>query len=105
MTRSDYDVELLISTLQEFKSVYPHLHVILEPGSALLGKQVHLWLMLLILWKIKVYQTAILDVSFTCHMPDCLEMPYMPVVRNAVIAEEEEAQPEDYRYRYRFWRK
>ena len=34
MTRADYDVELLISTLQEFKKRYPHLHVILEPGSA-----------------------------------------------------------------------
>ena len=28
-------------------------------------------------------QTAILNVSFTCHMPDCLEMPYQPEVRGA----------------------
>ena len=28
-------------------------------------------------------KTAILDVSFTCHMPDCLEMPYQPEVRDA----------------------
>ena len=28
-------------------------------------------------------RTAILNVSFTCHMPDCLEMPYQPVVRDA----------------------
>ena len=26
-------------------------------------------------------RTAILDVSFTCHMPDCLEMPYYPEVK------------------------
>ena len=30
-------------------------------------------------------RTAILDVSFTCHMPDCLEMPYHPEVRGAVL--------------------
>ena len=24
-----------------------------------------------------------MDASFTCHMPDCLEMPYKPVIRNA----------------------
>ena len=28
-------------------------------------------------------RTAILDVSFTCHMPDCLEMPYQPQIRGA----------------------
>ena len=32
-------------------------------------------------------KTAILDVSFTCHMPDCLEMPYQPAVRNATMGE------------------
>lgn len=32
-------------------------------------------------------RTAILDVSFTCHMPDCLEMPYMPQVRGAEIVD------------------
>jgi carboxynorspermidine decarboxylase len=26
---------------------------------------------------------AILDVSITCHMPDCLEMPYRPDIRGA----------------------
>ena len=102
MTRSDYDVELLISTLQEFKKRYPHLHVILEPGSAFAWQTGPLVAHVVDIVEDKGYQTAILDVSFTCHMPDCLEMPYMPVVRNAVIAEDEEVQLEDYRYRYRF---
>ena len=31
----------------------------------------------------KGIRTAILNVSFTCHMPDCLEMPYFPEVRGA----------------------
>mgnify|MGYP001544559713 FL=1 len=33
-------------------------------------------------------RTAILNVSFTCHMPDCLEMPYMPAVRGAETIED-----------------
>ena len=28
------------------------------------------------------------DASFTCHMPDCLEMPYKPVIRGAIEPEE-----------------
>ena len=33
-------------------------------------------------------KTAILNVSFTCHMPDCLEMPYQPVIRGATFGED-----------------
>ena len=36
----------------------------------------------------KGIKTDILDVSFTCHMPDCLEMPYYPDVRGAEHVEE-----------------
>ena len=39
----------------------------------------------------KGIRTAILNVSFTCHMPDCLEMPYMPAVRGAEVVEDEES--------------
>lgn len=34
MTRKDYDVDLLISLLRDFRGRYPNLKVILEPGSA-----------------------------------------------------------------------
>ena len=45
-------------------------------------------------------RTAILNVSFTCHMPDCLEMPYMPTVRFADIVEEVNHLPtKEYIYR------
>ena len=37
----------------------------------------------------KGIRTAVLNVSFTCHMPDCLEMPYMPAVRGAEILDGE----------------
>jgi len=37
-------------------------------------------------------KTAILNVSFTCHMPDCLEMPYHPAIVGAeIIASEPKA--------------
>ena len=34
MTRKDYNVDHLIYLLKSFKSLYPHLSIILEPGSA-----------------------------------------------------------------------
>ena len=83
MTRADYDVELLISTLQEFKKRYPHVHVILEPGSAFAWQTGPLVSQVVDIVEDKGITTAILNVSFTCHMPDCLEMPYYPNVRFA----------------------
>lgn len=83
MTRKDYDVELLVDTLRSFKERHPHLHVILEPGSAFAWQTGPLVAQVVDIVEDKGIQTAILNVSFTCHMPDCLEMPYQPTVRNA----------------------
>lgn len=83
MTRKDYDVELLVDTLRSFKERHPHLHLILEPGSAFAWQTGPLVAQVVDIVEDKGIQTAILNVSFTCHMPDCLEMPYQPTVRNA----------------------
>ena len=83
MTRKDYDVELLIEILQGFHSRYPHLKVILEPGSAFAWQTGPLVSSVVDIVSDHGIKTAILDVSFTCHMPDCLEMPYHPEVRGA----------------------
>ena len=91
MTRKDYDVELLINTLRSFKERYPHLQVILEPGSAFAWQTGPLVAQVVDVVEDKGIQTAILNVSFTCHMPDCLEMPYQPAVRNARSLELEAA--------------
>ena len=91
MTRKDYDVELLINTLRSFKERYPHLQVILEPGSAFAWQTGPLVAQVVDVVEDKDIQTAILNVSFTCHMPDCLEMPYQPTVRNARSLELEAA--------------
>ena len=83
MTRRDYDVALLVSLLQGFHRRWPHLHVILEPGSAFAWQTGPLIAQVVDIVEDKGIQTAILNVSFTCHMPDCLEMPYYPEVRGA----------------------
>ena len=91
MTRKDYDVDLLISMMQDFHRRYPWLKVILEPGSAFAWQTGPLVSHVVDIVEDKGIKTAILDVSFTCHMPDCLEMPYQPDVRNAESLEMEKA--------------
>ena len=89
MTRKDYDIRLLIDILKEFKKRYPNLKVILEPGSAFAWQTGPLVSHVVDVVENKGIKTAILDVSFTCHMPDCLEMPYWPTVRGAETIEGE----------------
>ena len=102
MTRKDYDTELLISLLQGIHQRYPHLHVILEPGSAFAWQTGPLVSQVVDVVEDKGIRTAILNVSFTCHMPDCLEMPYMPAVRGAeVVGDEPSGAPSDSPYIYR----
>jgi len=103
MTRKDYDVDLLIRLMQDFHKRYPWLKVILEPGSAFAWQTGPLVSHVVDIVEDKGIKTAILDVSFTCHMPDCLEMPYYPDVRGAVFWEDSESSENseyaDYRYR------
>ena len=84
MTRKDYDVVLLINTLIAFHSRYPWLRIILEPGSAFAWQTGTLVSKVVDIVENSGVKTAIVNVSFTCHMPDCLEMPYKPQIRNAV---------------------
>ena len=91
MTRKDYDVELLVALLKDFHKRYPWLKVILEPGSAFAWQTGPLVAQVVDIVEDKGVKTAILDVSFTCHMPDCLEMPYQPDVRGAESVEMDRA--------------
>ena len=83
MTREGYDVEHLISLLKTFKAKYPHLQIILEPGSAFVWRTGVLVSSVIDIVENKGIRTAMLDVSFACHMPDCLEMPYKPSIVGA----------------------
>ena len=91
MTRQDYDTVHLINIIKEFRNRYPHLKVIMEPGSAFGWQTGPLVSQVVDVVENKGIKTAILNVSFTCHMPDCLEMPYMPTVRNAETLEVEDS--------------
>lgn len=91
MTRKDYDIPLLIKILNKFHDKYPSLKVILEPGSAFGWQTGVLVSQVVDIVEDHGIKTAILNVSFTCHMPDCLEMPYMPVVRGAEIIDNTKA--------------
>ncbi|MBQ2045876.1 MAG: carboxynorspermidine decarboxylase [Muribaculaceae bacterium] len=84
MTREGYDVEHLISLLKEFKSKYPWLEVILEPGSAFTWRTGDLITSIVDVVENQGVKTAIIDASFACHMPDCLEMPYQPKITESV---------------------
>ena len=83
MTRKDYDVNHLVTLMQGLHQRYPHLRIILEPGSAFTWQTGVLASEVVDVVENRGIRTAILNVSFTCHMPDCLEMPYQPVVRGA----------------------
>jgi len=87
MTASKYDPAHLVSLLRAFKVKYPNLEIILEPGSAFVWQTGVLRSKVVDIVENKGIKTAILDVSFACHMPDCLEMPYKPVIRGATDAE------------------
>lgn len=83
MTRADYDTDLLVSTLRDFRRRHPHLRVILEPGSAFAWQTGPLVTRVADIVENSGVKTAIINASFTCHMPDCLEMPYHPSIRHA----------------------
>lgn len=88
MTRKDYDTAHLVSVLRAFKTKYPNLEIIMEPGSAFAWQTGFLFTTVVDIVENKGIKTAIIDASFTCHMPDCLEMPYKPAIRNATDAVE-----------------
>ncbi len=84
MTRKDYDVEHLIALLKQFRAEYPNLELILEPGSAFCWQTGDLEATVVDVVENSGIKTAIVDVSFACHMPDCLEMPYKPRITQAL---------------------
>lgn len=84
MTSKDYDCNHLIGLLQDFRAQFPNLEVILEPGSAFCWQTGDLEASVVDVVENSGIKTAIVDVSFACHMPDCLEMPYQPVIAQAL---------------------
>lgn len=84
MTKEGYDVEHLISLLKGFRKRYPWLEVILEPGSAFTWRTGDLITSVVDVVENDGINTAIIDASFACHMPDTLEMPYKPAITESI---------------------
>lgn len=81
ITREDYDVEALAEMVNRLKETYG-VEVYLEPGEAVV-----LQAGFLVSEVLEVVHNgmdiAILDTSAACHMPDVLEMPYRPPVKDS----------------------
>lgn len=93
ITRADYDVELLISCICRIQETYG-VEVYLEPGEAVALNAGLLLTRVLDITENGGVRNAILDTSAACHMPDVLEMPYRPPLRNS-------GKPEEKAYTYR----
>lgn len=84
ITREDYDIAHLITLLKDFRNRYPQLEeVILEPGEAVGWQTGVLVSTVEDIVRNKGVDIAMLNISFACHLPDCLEMPYKPTVLGA----------------------
>ncbi len=82
ITGRDYNTDHLIKILKQFREK-TGLHIILEPGSAFAWETGELVATVEDIVENQGIKTAVLDVSFTAHMPDCLEMPYKPKILGA----------------------
>ena len=80
ITREDYDIGLLIRCIRRMQEKY-HLDIYLEPGEAVALNAGYLATEVLDIVENGI-STLILDVSAACHMPDVLEMPYRPPLKD-----------------------
>ena len=86
ITRKDYDRQTLIEQIQRVKKKYG-VEVYVEPGEAIALNAGYL--VTEVLEKVdNGITTLILDASAACHMPDVLEMPYRPPLRDGFLPEE-----------------
>ncbi|MDW8750580.1 carboxynorspermidine decarboxylase [Streptococcus suis] len=86
VTREDYNIDLLISSIQHMQETYG-LEVYIEPGEAIALNAGYLVTEVLDIVENGI-ETLVLDASATCHMPDVLEMPYRPPLRHGFEAGE-----------------
>ena len=92
ITRADYDRERLIRLVRQAKEAYG-VEVYLEPGEAVALNAGYLVTEVMDIVENGI-RTLVLDASAACHMPDVLEMPYRPPLRDA-------GEPGEKKYTYR----
>lgn len=82
ITREDYDIETLEKCISHVQKEYD-VQVYVEPGEAVALNAGYL--VTTVLDKVENgITTLILDASAACHMPDVLEMPYTPPLRDGL---------------------
>ncbi|MDE6834574.1 MAG: carboxynorspermidine decarboxylase, partial [Ruminococcus sp.] len=92
ITRGDYDIERLERCIKRMQKKY-NLEVYLEPGEAIALNAGYLVTEVIDIISNDM-PIAILDCSASCHMPDVLEMPYRPPLRDS-------GNPGEKKYTYR----
>lgn len=80
ITKKGYDLDHFTKTILSISSKY-NVQVIMEPGSAFGWQAGFLKTSVQDVIKKEDHYILMLDASFSAHMPDTLEMPYMPEVR------------------------
>lgn len=98
ITRKDYDIDHFVEVVKRLKERHPGLEIIIEPGSAFTWQTGDLKTTVLDVVENAGIKTAIIDASFACHMPDCLEMPYKPMIKEA-LADDSPVEYPDHVYR------
>ena len=88
ITRDDYDRKLLIKCIKHIRDTYG-VEVYLEPGEAIALNAGYLVTEVMDIVE-NGLSVLILDASAACHMPDVLEMPYRPPLKNSGVSEEKE---------------
>ncbi|WP_035772328.1 carboxynorspermidine decarboxylase [Butyrivibrio sp. VCD2006] len=82
ITKPDYDREGLIKLIKYIKDTYA-VEVYLEPGEAIALDAGYLITTVMDIVKTDRLPVLILDTSAACHMPDVLEMPYRPPLKDS----------------------
>lgn len=88
ITRSGYDIPALESLIKRIQETY-HVEVYLEPGEAIALQAGYLITEVMDIVEADI-PVLILDSSAACHMPDVLEMPYRPPLKDSGVAGEKE---------------
>lgn len=89
ITKDDYNVDLLERLINRIQSQYD-VQVYLEPGEACALNAGYLISEVLDITKNGDVTNVILDTSAACHMPDVIEMPYLPPIFGAEAIEKQE---------------
>ena len=92
ITKKGYDIKALNSLIKYTKDKYK-VEIYLEPGEAIALNAGYLITEALDIFENGI-QILVLDTSAACHMPDVLEMPYRPPLKNSGL-------PGEKKYTYR----